>query len=134
MKDLKDKFKRAGGTQILRQYMRSHVLGFALVQAALQGTSQKSLEIVRLGVYNKVLARLRRKYRPYIEEYLRREKDSPARERRQADHIWILWLDGSRHRTGLLQVCSEMLSGQADPHSHRGQLQGLCEISRLYPG
>ena len=31
MKDLKDKFKRAGGVQILRQYMQSHVLGYALI-------------------------------------------------------------------------------------------------------
>ena len=105
MKDFKDKFKRAGGTQILRQYMRSHVLGFALLQTALQGTSQKSLEIVRLGVYNKVLARLRKKNRRYIEEYLRREKGSPAKERRRTDHIWILWLDGIENAPGVVQAC-----------------------------
>ena len=61
MKDLKDKFKRAGGAQILRQYLQSHVLGYALMQAALQGTSQKSLEIVRLSVNNKMLGKLRRR-------------------------------------------------------------------------
>ena len=105
MKDIKDKFKRAGGTQILRQYARSHVLCFALLQAALQGTSQKSLEIVRLGVYNRVLARLRRKYRPYIEEYLRREKSAPERVHKQADHIWILWLDGIEKAPGIVQTC-----------------------------
>ena len=74
MKDLKDKFKRAGGTEILRQYMQSHVLGYALMQTALQGTSQKSLEIVRLSVNNKMLARLRKKNRVYIKEYLEKER------------------------------------------------------------
>ena len=61
--DLKDKFDRAGGKEILGQYAREHVLGFALLQTALQGTSQKSLEIVRLSVSNKILGKLRRKYR-----------------------------------------------------------------------
>ena len=50
--DLKDKFDRAGGKEILGQYAREHVLGFALLQTALQGTSQKSLEIVRLSRKN----------------------------------------------------------------------------------
>ena len=68
MKDLRDKFKRAGGVQILQQYGRAHMLGYAMLQVALQGTSQKSLEIVRLSVSNKLLGRLRRKYRGYIAE------------------------------------------------------------------
>ena len=73
MKDLKDKFKRAGGVQILKQYAKAHVLGYAMLQAALNGTSQKSLEIVRLSVNNKVLGKLRKKYSDYIREYLTRE-------------------------------------------------------------
>ena len=54
--------------QILQQYGRAHMLGYAMLQVALQGTSQKSLEIVRLSVSNKLLGRLRRKYRGYIAE------------------------------------------------------------------
>ena len=75
IRDLEDKFKRAGGKEILRQYGREHVLGYALMQAAMQGTSQKSLEIVRLSVNNKVLGKLRRKYSGFIREYLKREKE-----------------------------------------------------------
>ena len=96
MKDLRDKFKRAGGAQILRQYLQSHVLGYALMQAALQGTSQKSLEIVRLSVNNKMLGKLRKKNRAYIEEYLekeRAEKKKKKREQTRAKDIWMLWLD-----------------------------------------
>ena len=36
LSDLKDKFNRAGGAQILSQYSREHVLGYALLQTALQ--------------------------------------------------------------------------------------------------
>lgn len=105
LSDLKDKFDRAGGTQILGQYMREHVLGYALLQAALQGTSQKSLEIVRLSVGNKVLGKLRRKYRGYIAEYMRREEEKPVRASKRAKDIWILWLDGMEEAPEIVQRC-----------------------------
>lgn len=105
MKDLQDKFKRAGGTQVLQQYGRAHVLGFALLQALLQGTSQKSLEIVRLSVNNRVLGRFRRKYRPYIDEFVQREAKGSGKPRRRADHIWILWLDGIEKAPEIVQIC-----------------------------
>ena len=108
MKDLKDKFKRAGGTEILRQYMQSHVLGYALMQTALQGTSQKSLEIVRLSVNNKMLARLRKKNRAYIKEYLEKERaeaGTKRRERKCSREIWMLWLDGEDHAPAIVKRC-----------------------------
>ena len=108
MKDLKDKFKRAGGAQILRQYLQSHVLGYALVQAALQGTSQKSLEIVRLSVNNKMLGRLRKKNRAYIQEYLEKERAEAGtkhRERTRSQEIWMLWLDGEDKAPVIVKRC-----------------------------
>jgi hypothetical protein len=105
MKDLKDKFKRAGGVQILKQYAKAHVLGYAMLQAALMGTSQKSLEIVRLSVSNRVLGKLRKKYRSYIEEYLTREGQKTPKERVRTDHIWILWLDGLDSAPEVVKVC-----------------------------
>ena len=105
MKDLKDKFKRAGGVQILKQYAKAHVLGYAMLQAALNGTSQKSLEIVRLSVNNKVLGKLRKKYSDYIREYLTREGQKAPKERVRTDHIWILWLDGLDSAPEVVKAC-----------------------------
>ena len=76
--DLKDKFDRAGGMETLAQFTRAHVLGYAALQTLLQGTSQKSLEIVRLSVSNRVQKKLRRKYSAYIQEYLKREREKQA--------------------------------------------------------
>ena len=76
--DLKDKFERAGGMETLAQFTRAHVLGYAALQTLLQGTSQKSLEIVRLSVSNRVQKKLRRKYSAYIQEYLKREREKAA--------------------------------------------------------
>ena len=111
MKDFMDKFKRAGGAATLKQYGRARVLGFALLQAALQGTSQKSLEIVRLSVYNRVLSRLRRKYSSYIREFVQREKSGEKRPRRRADHIWILWLDGMENAPEIVKTCCRSVYG-----------------------
>lgn len=76
--DLKDKFERAGGMETLAQFTRAHVLGYAALQTILQGTSQKSLEIVRLSVSNQVQKKLRKKYSAYIQEYLKREREKQA--------------------------------------------------------
>ena len=105
LSDLKDKFNRAGGTQILGQYSREHVLGYALLQTALQGTSQKSLEIVRLSVNNKILGKLRRKYSGYIAAYMEREKDRKEKGGKRSDDIWILWLSGMENAPGIVQRC-----------------------------
>ena len=76
--DLKDKFDRAGGMETLAQFTRAHVLGYAALQTLLQGTSQKSLEIVRLSVSNRVQKKLRKKYSSYNQEYLKREREKQA--------------------------------------------------------
>ena len=82
--DLKDKFDRAGGMETLAQFTRAHVLGYAALQTLLQGTSQKSLEIVRLSVSNRVQKKLRKKYSAYIQEYLKREREKQAARAGQA--------------------------------------------------
>ena len=105
MKDIRSKFTRAGGIETIKQYGRAHVLGFALLQTALLGTSQKSLEIVRLSVNNKVLEKLRRKYRPFIEEYQRKESAKKTKASKSADYIWILWLDGMEKAPKIVQAC-----------------------------
>ena len=107
IRDLEDKFKRAGGMEILRQYGREHVLGYALMQAAMQGTSQKSLEIVRLSVNNKVLGKLRRKYSGFIGRYLEKEAERGMAKKpgKGANHVWILWLDGMENAPRIVQRC-----------------------------
>ncbi|HAB93526.1 MAG TPA: capsular biosynthesis protein [Lachnospiraceae bacterium] len=103
--DLRDKYNRAGGTQILKQYARAHVLCFALLQTALQGTSQKSLEIVRLSVNNKILGRLRNEYSWYIDGYLLKQSLKPDKASRRSKDIWILWLDGMERAPKVVQKC-----------------------------
>lgn len=99
-------FKKVGGKEILRQYAKGRVLFFALVQTVLQGFSKKSLEIVRLAVNNRILRKLRKKYRGFIAGFL---ADFQPAERRRSNKVWVCWLQGIENAPALVQQCYRSL-------------------------
>lgn len=99
-------FNKVGGWEVLRQYWRAHVLLYAMIQTVLQGFSKKSLEIVRLSVYNRILCKLRKKYRRFIADF--RAAEEP-RERKQSDKVWVLWLQGMENAPALVRRCFRSL-------------------------
>ena len=99
-------FKKVGGITILKQYLRAHVLLFALVQTALNGFSKKSLEIVRLAVNNKILYKLRRKYRRFIADY---QASVQPGERKHSNKVWVCWFQGMENAPALVQRCYRSL-------------------------
>ena len=99
-------FEKVGGKEILRQYWQSHVLFFALVQTVLQGFSKKSLEIVRLSVNNKILGKLRKKYRKTIAQF---QTDYMPAPRQRSNKVWVCWLQGMENAPALVQKCYQSL-------------------------
>ena len=95
-------FNKVGGKELLKQYLRAHVLLFALVQILLQGFSRKSLEIVRLSVNNRILCKLRKKYSKFIREF--KAAVQPG-ERKQSNKVWVCWLQGMEQAPELVQKC-----------------------------
>ena len=69
MAGLKQTFEKQGGMELIRRWGRAGVLPFAAAQGMLLGTSKKSLELLRLAANNKVLNKLRKKYRSFIAEF-----------------------------------------------------------------
>ena len=106
MKKFIQLFHKVGGKEILRQYWQGHVLLFAMVQTLLNGFSKKSLEIVRLAVNNKILSKLRKKYRGTIAEF--KQNYRPA-ERRSSNKVWVCWLQGMENAPALVQRCYRSL-------------------------
>lgn len=86
-------FKKVGGRDILRQYRRAHVLLLALVETMILGFSKKSLEIVRLAVSNRILEKMRKKYKTFISIY-KEMIDKSSLCRVHSDKVWVLWLQG----------------------------------------
>ncbi len=99
-------FKKVGGKAVLCQYLRAHVILFALVQTALNGFSKKSLEIVRLAVNNKILCKLRRKYHRFIAQH--KASVQPA-SRKQSNKVWVCWFQGMDNAPELVQRCYRSL-------------------------
>lgn len=95
-------FNKVGGKEILRQYLQAHVFLFAMIQTVLQGFSKKSLEIVRLSVNNKVLGKLRKKYRKHITQF--KEQYTPQPQQR-SNKVWVCWLQGMENAPALVQKC-----------------------------
>lgn len=106
MKQFLEIYKKVGGREILRQYRKSHVLVYALLQTLLQGFSKKSLEIVRLSVDKKILSKLRKSYKAFIRHYVQ-EHEAETLEKKHADIIWTSWLQGMENAPHIVQKCYE---------------------------
>lgn len=100
-------FQKVGGKEVLKQYLRAHVLLFALVQTLLNGFSKKSLEIVRLAVSNRILCKLRKKYRKFISNF-----QASQLPRQNSDKVWVCWLQGMDSAPELVQRCYASLQEQ----------------------
>lgn len=101
-------FKKVGGKEILKQYCRAHVLLFALVETTLLGFSKKSLEIVRLSVNNRILNKLRRKYKSFILQYMK-EYNCKELSHVHGNKVWVCWLQGIENAPRIVQKCYHSL-------------------------
>ena len=107
-------FKKVGGFQILRQYARGHVLIYAFLITAMNGVSGKSLEIVRLSVRNKLLKRLRKKYKKIVSEYVSKDdqnglKNGGKDREKYQRKVWVCWFQGTENAPDVVKKCYKTL-------------------------
>lgn len=95
-------FNKVGGWGVLKQYARAHVLLYALIQTLLCGFSKKGLEILRLAVGNKILCKLRRKYRKTIAQFQQTYSPQP---RQRSNKVWVCWFQGMENAPPVVQKC-----------------------------
>lgn len=97
-------FKKVGGWSVLRQYAKAHVLLYALIQTLLNGFSKKSLELVRLGVENKIYRKLEKKFSRFIAAYVAQHPSQDAQQKHNPI-IWTIWLQGMDQAPQVVQQC-----------------------------
>lgn len=102
-------FKKVHGVDVLKQYAQNHVLISSTMNVLLNGTSKKSLEIVRLSVSNKIVSRLRRKYKNYIANYIQKEGSKNSESRLHSDTVWFCWLQGLNNAPAIVKECYKSL-------------------------
>ena len=104
MNDFINIFQSVNGFKVLIQYLKSHVLGFALLETLLLGRSKKSLEIVRLAVNNKIYQRLNKSNKKFVENFKLRNKQ-PKFTHEHKKTIWTIWLQGMDNAPEVVKNC-----------------------------
>lgn len=97
-------FNKVDGWKIIRQYIYAHVFVYALFMTLINGLSKKSLEILRLGVSNKLLRRLRKKYKRDIIDCKNKLINNNL-EHVSSNKIWMYWGQGIDNAPELVQKC-----------------------------
>lgn len=103
MKKLLSIFAKAKSNDLFRQYKKAHVLWYAILLTLILGTSEKSLEITRLAVNRKRLAKLRKKYKAYISDFKNRNKSNKTRK--SCGKVWVFWDQGIEKAPSVVQKC-----------------------------
>lgn len=114
MGEFREIFKKVNGSKVLKEYAQSHVLFHALALTAIEGTSKKSLEIVRESVSNKVVNSLRKQYAPFIAEFKKGDADRAKLPHEHSNKVWVCWLQGMEKAPDIVKKCYQSLLDNLD--------------------
>ncbi|MGG3915942.1 capsular polysaccharide synthesis protein [Rossellomorea vietnamensis] len=95
-------YKKIGGTEILRQYRKAGVLGYALFLTLNLGFSKRSLEILRLAVQNKIQGKLKRNYSYVVRDFIKNYEGLP---KNRSNKVWVCWLQGIEDAPLVVRRC-----------------------------
>ena len=102
MKQFIQLFYKINGAVLLKQYLKAHVLFFSILQIINQGFTKTSLEIVRLSVNNKILKKLRKKYKKDVQRFVR---NYTITYQEKCNKVWICWLQGIENAPEIVKIC-----------------------------
>ena len=114
MRDFQKIFKKVNGKKVLKEYAQSHVLLHALAVTALEGTSRKSLEIVRESVSNKIVKRLRKQYKSFITDFKKSYAKRIELKHEHSNKVWVCWLQGIEAAPDIVKKCYQSLLDNLD--------------------
>lgn len=102
--NLKYYLNKMGGLKMVMHYVKSHIFTYACLQVLINGTSKKSLEIVRLALSNKILKRLRKKNRKLCLKYKNSLNEQKLIKER-SNKVWICWFQGIGKEPFIVNAC-----------------------------
>jgi len=106
MNDFSILFKKFGGINLIKHYLKNRVLFFAIQHLLFYGSSKKSLEILRLCIQFKMYKRLTKKYF-YVKNQFLHEYNKESLSQNKANIIWICWFQGIENAPLIVQKCYE---------------------------
>lgn len=107
MSELKKIFKKQGGWNLIKQYLKSGVFFTALLQFLILGRSKTSLEILRLTTDLKIKQKLGRKYKADLIEFNQTYNKNLPHEK--SNKVWVCWFQGIENAPEIVKICYKSL-------------------------
>ena len=109
MKEFIKLFKNINGWSVIKDYICSGYIFYAIFHVLIYGLSKKSLELLRLGVSLKKYRKIRKRYLPILKEIDKKYSNSNNIDNNQQEKIWICWFQGIENAPFLVQTCYESI-------------------------
>lgn len=103
IKNLLNIYRRQGGKNIIKGFIRSHVLFTALNQFLVIGYDKTALEILRLSVALKIKKTLVRRYKATLDIFDKEDRIDVHQE--SSKKVWICWLQGIEMAPDIVKRC-----------------------------
>jgi len=100
---LKEIFKKQGGLQLIKQYVRVGCLFTAINQFLVLGGSRTALEILRLSTQLKIKQKIEKNYKSFLDEFDNSYDSSLPHE--TSNKVWICWFQGIENAPTLVKKC-----------------------------
>lgn len=107
MPKLSEIFKKQGGMQLIKRYVKSGVLFTAMAEFVLLGKSRTALEILRLSTILKTEQKLYKKYIGSLKQF-DKEYDSSLPQK-QSNKVWVCWFQGIENAPEVVKRCYQSL-------------------------
>lgn len=103
MKKIKLFFQKAGGVELIKRLLRNHILCYTVFMFLVLPKSRFGFEILSQCIENKILKKLKRKYKSIIEQsnYKLQQKNNKI--------IWFCWLQGIDNAPELVKLNLEKI-------------------------
>lgn len=105
MSVVKEYYKKAGGKNLVKQYLRTRVLHTAILQFLMLGRSKKALELLRLAVSLKIQERLKKKYLFILDNF---EYDNSLKKT-ESKRVWVFWWQGIENAPVIVRRCYQSI-------------------------
>ena len=92
--------------KVIKRFMYAHVLFYSIIQVLLNGFSKKGLEIANLSIENRILGKLRKKYKNCISDYVENPEINMAKH---CNIIWIFWYQGVDSAPLIVKKCIQSI-------------------------
>lgn len=107
MNEFKKIFTKVKGFKVLHNYAKAHVLFYSLFMFLMIGKSRKKLEILRNLIQNKILSRLRKKYKKDVKAFIEMHRFNS--DHNDSNIVWVCWLQGIESAPSIVRACFESI-------------------------